>query len=215
MALTFPVALANFQNKLAIRQLDFSLTDGREIAGETRDGEIITIEGMKQRWRGSFTLDGEALAQDDEPGRALIRALSRKGASVLITPMHYVRQSGWVNGTAGTIHDMRNSREMRITGAVENYTGIKRGTFLGWQYGSNPLRYALHQVVETAHANASGITPWFEVTPEIRSGVSIGATVYNEQPVCKAIITPQSMQDGTLGPISAQGSTFDWVQTFR
>ena len=140
--------------------------------------------------------------------------MSRAGASFLFTPLHALKPIAHVTGSSGTISAMQNGREMRVAGLPAGYT-LTAGDFISFPYGSSPTRYAFHQVVETVVANGSGLTGFFEVVPNIRAGALVGAVVTTASPVCKAVIVPGSVRDGTISGVEADGTTFDWTQTLR
>lgn len=84
---------------------------------------------------------------------------------------------------------------------------------LSFAYG-DPARYALHQIVTaTVTANGSGLTPLFEVVPNIRPGAATGLAVVLIRPFCKALILPQRSRPGLSRGLHTSGLAFDWGQT--
>lgn len=213
MAITFPVALATWFDALPLVDINFELGEGM-VSARTAGGEVIASDYATRLWSGSCTVavrqhrDAEALA-------ALGRVLREARATFLATPVHVRRPAGIpVMPASPLIHAMRNGREMRISGLA---TGdrLAPGEFIGWSYGSSPVRRALHQVVEATTADAIGISGWFEVTPPIRDGAVTGTAVTLEAPACVAKVVPGSWRAPQIRRVIAAGFTFDWVQTLR
>lgn len=105
-------------------------------------------------------------------------------------------------------------RELRLQDLPPNYA-LSTGDYLSFTYGSDPTRYALHQVVFGNTADTRGrSTDWIEVTPAIRPGAAVGAAVTLYKPRMKAIVTDV----GSFGSARSgynEGITFSFTQTLR
>jgi hypothetical protein len=68
------------------------------------------------------------------------------------------------------------------------------GDMLQIQHGTDPVRYDLHRVQEGAAADASGITPAFEVRPHLWPGVAVDNVVSVKAPWCLMQIVPDTIE---------------------
>jgi hypothetical protein len=87
-------------------------------------------------------------------------------------------------------------------------------TCWGGQYGSTPVRYALHRVVIGCTASSSGLTPMLEPVPNLRPGAVAGLTVSLIRPACKARLMPEPSYGSGRQTLS-RGASFEFIQTLR
>jgi hypothetical protein len=178
-------------------------------------GQVITASAGAALWTGSLELvPGYHAAQAEIEAR--IARLQRAGVRFLI---HDTRRNGprtdpggiMLGSSTPTIHtlDADNVR-LRITGLPSGYT-LSPGDWIGWSYGSSPTRRALHRVVTGAVADASGLTPLFEVVPHIRPGVVTGAAVQLVRPQMFAQLIGADYGNGV--PLITAGARIDFIQT--
>jgi len=218
MAFVFPLALAGFMDILPIKDMTFDLSEAVETE-ETAGGEILTADLGTRLWHGEVSL---ADMQPDEADHALamLDLLRRAGGSFLChdraRPWPRVDWQGAVlAGFAPTLHSVAAStREVRLAGLPPGYALSHRDA-LGFSYGSNPVRFALHRLVAPVVADGTGLTPLVEVVPNIRPGWAAGAVVNLVKPACKAIIVPKSFQPGRRKARMTTGASFRWQQTLR
>jgi hypothetical protein len=85
---------------------------------------------------------------------------------------------------------------------------------LGFQYGSNPVRYALHRIVVGGTAASGGLTPLMEVVPKLRPGAVAGLPVSLIRPACKARLSPNPSYGAGRQALS-RGASLDFIQTLR
>ncbi|MBB3234444.1 phage tail length tape measure family protein [Phyllobacterium endophyticum] len=71
------------------------------------------------------------------------------------------------------------------------------GDLLSFDYGSNPVRRAMHRIVEASVASGAGVTPVFEVRPHFRVGVAIDIVVTVIKPAVKMRIVPGTLDEGS------------------
>jgi len=214
MALNFPLSLGNFFGGLPVAECSMDLPETRAHT-TTRGGEVRTAEVANRLWRGSVTTPAQTHTEA-EALKARLHLLRNAGGSFFVfnpakpAPAH--DPDGAVLGAATpTIHTL-DHREMRITGLPAGYV-LAAGDYLSFAYG-DPARYALHQIVTaTVTANGSGLTPLFEVVPNIRPGATTGLTVVLIRPFCKALILPQRSRPGLSRGLHTSGLAFDWGQT--
>ena len=217
MALAYPLSFAQFLGALRVEEVTFRLSHPQE---HTRlgDGTIISASLGASLWTGSIRL-----AQANHPRHAqmeaLIALMDQPGATFLC---HDPRQIGPASDPTGTslgsrivtIHSVAaNLRELRITGLPAGYQ-LTAGDMLGFQYGSNPVRHALHRIVVGGASSSSGLTPMLEVVPNLRPGVVAGLQVQLIRPACKARLLPAPSYGSGRQALS-RGASFDFIQTLR
>jgi hypothetical protein len=149
----------------------------------------------------------------------LIGLMDQPGATFLC---HDRRQIGPASDPTGsglgsrtvTIHSVAsNLRELRLTGLPSGYV-LSAGDMLGFQYGSSPVRYALHRIVVGGTASSSGLTPMLELVPNLRPGAVAGMTVSLIRPARKARLLPEPSYGSGRQALS-RGASFDFIQTLR
>lgn len=207
MALTFPLSLASFFDGLAFVSARFTLPEMVE-TNESGGGELIVADYGPRLWEIELQLRSLPRA-DAEALTAKIRRLFGADASFMIGPPA-ARQSV----SDGTISGTQNGREISLAGLSAGQV-VRAGSYLSFTYGSSPTRYALHQAVETATADGSGTTGFFEVVPAVRAGANNGTVVRLASPYCKAVMIPGSMSDLTIRTATAGGLAFRARQTLR
>ena len=217
MPLTYPLSYAQFLGALRVAEVTFRLSHPQE---HTRlgDGTVISASLGASLWTGTIRL-----AQANHPRHAqmeaLIALMDQPGATFLC---HDPRQIGPASDPSGsilgsrtvTIHSVAgNLRELRITGLPSGYV-LSSGDMLSFQYGTNPIRYALHRVVVGAAASSIGLSPMLEVVPNLRPGAVAGLTVTLVRPACKARLLPDPTYGSGRQALS-RGASFDFIQTLR
>jgi hypothetical protein len=217
MALSYPLSFDQFLGLLRVEEVTFRLSHPQE---HTRlgDGTIISASLGASLWTGSVRL-----AQANHPRHAqmeaLIALMDQPGATFLC---HDPRQIGPASDPTGsilgsrtvTIHSVAsNMRELRLTGLPPGYV-LSPGDMLGFQYGSTPVRHALHRNVVGGTASSSGLTPMLEVVPNLRPGAVSGLTVSLTRPACKARLLPDPAY-GSGRQANSRGASFDFIQTLR
>lgn len=96
-----------------------------------------------------------------------------------------------------------DNKRVTISGLPAGYV-LTRGDWFGVDYLS-PSRRALYRVVDaTVTADGDGLTPLFEVSPNIRTGLTAGDSVLLKKPGCNMMILPGSLQDQTDGPTTSR-----------
>lgn len=186
---------------------------------ESGGGDLLTADIGERLWQGEVTL-GKITRAEDADAITLIDVI-RAGKPFLVFD---VRRPGprddltgaSLGSAAVTIHALPvNNRQVRLAGLPAGYT-LQRGDYLGWDYGSAPVRRALHKVVDVSvTADAAGTTPAFEILPNVREGAQLGAAVRLVRPYCTAIIVPGSVTAGTAAATLTEGARFQWRQTLR
>jgi hypothetical protein len=215
MALTFPLPVTWFTG-LPVAESRFDLTAGTQIS-RTRGGAVHVANIAERLWTGSVVLVPRRHA-DAVRIAAQLDALREARGSALIHPYPLAVPASDPGGvllgaSTPTLHTIgTGGRSLRITGLPAGYQ-LRAGDFVGFSYGSDPTRYALHRLVEDATASGAGLTPNAEVVPPIRAGVSTGTAITLIRPAIRAVILP-AQSTGTHRPGLTEGIAFDFVQTF-
>lgn len=215
MALTFPLPVSAFFGGLQVLDaVPPHLPDTRQIS-QTRGGDMLVAGGANRLWQGAVTLNP---ARHDDAGAlaARLMRLTEPGASFLACPVEragpIADPTGAILGAATpTLHSvLAHNRDLRITGLPAGYV-ISAGDYLSFAYGSDPVRYAFHQVVTGATANGAGTTPVIEVMPHVRPGFTVGTSIVLVRPFFKAILRQAGY--GTMRSDFVSGRTLEYVQT--
>jgi hypothetical protein len=217
MALTYPLTFAQFLGALRVEEVTFRMSHPQE---HTRlgDGTVISASLGASLWTGTIRL-APANHPRHAQMEALIGLMDQPGATFLCYDPRYLGPAGDPTGAilgsrTVTIHSVAsNMREFRLTGLPASYV-LSPGDMLGFQYGSNPVRYALHRIVVGGTASSGGLTPLMEVVPNLRSGAVAGLTASLIRPACKARLLPEPTYGAGRQALS-RGASFDFIQTLR
>lgn len=187
MSITHPRTdvMAALKASAASFVLEFRDELARDAAGRTYPREL-----GPPLWRGdivSADLDNDDAAEVE----AIVESLGGSKRPFYVydprRPYPRAHAAGNFNDT-GTISAMQGGNELRLANLDAGFT-LSVGDFLAFDYGAAPSR-ALHRVLETVTADGSGLTPFFEVAPHIRTGASVGSSVTLKQPSMLATIVP-------------------------
>lgn len=218
MAYSFPLTRAQLMDLLPVQEMTFDLPEAMEVS-ETGAGEILTAELGTRLWSGEIRL-GDMTPDEAAEALAMIDVLRQPGASFMVhdiaRPFPRSDLSGAALAGAAPVLDAvhANTREIRLSGLPAGFQ-LRRHDYLAFAYGTNPLRHALHRIAAPASASGTGLTGYFEVSPNIRPGWVTGTTVSLSRAACKAILVPKSVQPGRRRHTLTTGVSFRWVQTLR
>lgn len=219
MALTFPLDRDAFLGFLRVKSMTMTLPDRAEVSN-LRDGSIIRDELGPRLWRGSIQVH-QAPAALTRRFDALINSVNISGGSFLAydvaNPYPANDPDGMVLGSSTVqINSIAgDTTALSLKGLPVGYT-LLMGDRLSFTYGSNPLRYAIHEVAEpSVVADATGVTPEFHVSPAVVPGAAEDMTVELFRPHCKAIIVPGSLRPGRSSLDKTAGASFEFIQTLR
>jgi hypothetical protein len=206
----------SFFDLLRLSRGSFFLNEPTE-ASRLGNGEMITASLGAALWRGEFTAFPQRHSAAAEI-EARIAVLQRPGEFFTL----YDRRAcgprsdllGTVlGGSSPTIYTLdADNKRLTVDGLPAGYE-IQSGDYIGWEYGSNPERKALHRVVTGAIADGGGRTPLFEVAPHIRTGVTVGTAVSLVRPTIKARLLSVTYGRGS-GSIT-DGAQITFTQTLR
>ena len=207
---------STFFGGIKVASARLTLSEPQEI-NRLADGSILKASLGAALWRGQLSLI-PGYHPDQGAIEAKLARLTRAGQTFLAYDTRYdgpaADPEGIILGTnAPTIHALdADNRRMRVAGLPSGYR-LSTGDWIGWTYGSNPVRYALHRIETDAVATSSGITPLFAVEPFIRPGVTVAAPVNLIRPPMKAILTESDY--GSARPLITDGASFSFIQTLR
>lgn len=216
MPQTFPMALADFFEGLPIRAFKPDLTEAMAFS-RTKGGEVLTADMGPRLWTNEIII-GTNYYNRIEQVRARLNLLRSAGRSLLVHSMplkgpQYDPLGSILGASTITLTTVAaNNREINLAGFPVGYQ-LRPGDSLSFTYGSNPLRYAMHQVVNIVTASAGGAMTGVEVVDFIRPGFTLGTQVRLIKPTYKAIVLPGSTEVGESGDMVTQGLKFTVLQT--
>ena len=219
MAFSFPLDLATFMDILPIEEISPATPEQVEI-NQTGGGEVMQADLALMLWQGDIKL-GEMIAADAALMTARLDILRPAGRSFYFCdtrrpgPLTDLTGSG-LGASAPSIYSLAaNNREMRLQGLPVGYR-LSIGDYLAFDYGSTIIRRALHRIVSSPGvAGSGGLGPTFEVSPMIRPGAAVGASVTLIKAACKALIVPNSINVGVTSKTITTGMSFRFMQTLR
>lgn len=217
MALSFPLATADFLDLLPITEISFQISDQVQATG-LGSGEILTAEVAPPLWSGSISLAPmkQRRAADIE---ARLAALSRPGRAFFCYKTTQIGPAAdpigaTLGASAPVLAEIdTGTASLRLGGLPVGYA-ITAGDLLAFPYGT-PTRYALHRAAGAAVADGLGETGFLEVVPPIRAGAAVSAAVALVRPKFKAVIVPGSIDYGTTRAGTVSGISFSFRQTLR
>ena len=181
-----------FFDTLRIASVQWDLEPGHTDT-RTRGGESIRIGFAQPRWVGVVTIKSVAPRQM-APVKALLRALDQPGRYLLA---HDPDHCGPLADPGGVILGAAEPKiatlggdgfSLTLSGLPAGYV-LSVGDHIGWVYGSDPDRYAMHQLETSAVANGAGVTGEIRVVPAIRPGVTAQTPVNLVRPKIKCTLS--------------------------
>jgi hypothetical protein len=220
MALTFPLTLDTLFEGLidSIEVSAFDLPDNVEGSGLTGAGEVLTADAGPRLWQGEIEIARRPHVTSEEI-KARLDLLRYAGRSFLIfNPVKAFPKldpTGAVLGAAQPkIQSLPgNNRELVLYDLPAAYA-LSVGDYLGFSYGTNPVRRALHRLAVGGVASSGGVVT-VEASSFIRNGATAGTVVTLIKPVIKAVIVPGSVSEGKSRRMFTDGIKFSWRQTLR
>ena len=215
----FPLDRDSFMGALKIASMSMAPSDNL-ISTALGDGTVLDDQLGERHWGGTVMVQ-RGSTSDMRRQKALMNIVRTAGATFLAydTSANYPLSDplGFVLGSAAvTLNSVAaDGTALSLAGLPVGYA-LTLGDHLGFQYGSDPVRFALHEVAEpTVLADGSGVTPEFKVTGPVRPGAQIGASVDLVRACCKAKIVPGSYRPSVMLPAGGEGFSFSFIQTTR
>lgn len=131
--------------------------------------------------------------------RALIYVVFSVGGAaqhLLVDDVSFTRYETFNGANAQIASLSGNNKEMSLSALPFGYK-LSGGDLLSFDYGTNPVRRALHRVILPVTASGSGVSPTFEVRPYIRPGATVGLSVTLVKAAAKVRMIPDSFNPGT------------------
>lgn len=218
MPLTFPLPLSEFQERFTIASMRFALPATSQV-DRTAGGGVLKASLGDELWRGSFSIPPTNDRSEAARLDGLISVLDRSGSFFAFDaskPYPAADPDGWIlEGATPSILslDSGDARMVALQGLPAGYD-LTGGDLIGWAFGSDPVRYALHRIISDVTADGTGETQQFEVVPFIDPGAAPGMAVSLIKPVIKAVMEPDPGY-AQHRPVVASGQQFSFVQTKR
>lgn len=218
MAYSFPLSVTDFMRALPIAEISFDTPEQVEV-NQTAGGEIITADLAPMLWQGEVRLGtmthveashADVMLDLLRPAGRMFYAYDTRRPAPLADPAGLI-----LGATVPTIASLiSGNRELTLAGLPAWYV-LSRGDYLAFDYGS-PARRALHKVVtEQVQAGSTGTTGAIEVTPMIRPGASIGASVTLVRASCLARLVPNTVSKGQSIRTITRDASFRFIQSLR
>lgn len=215
----FPLPLAEFQDRLLLADMPFDLPEQVEMSG-LASGEILSARVGPDLWTGEMFW-GRVLDEELREQKALVNLVRAGGSFMLADPKRrypLADPGGVILGAAAPVIgvlDAGDARMIGLSGLPQGYV-LSTGDLLAFEYGSDPVRRALHEVSRgPVTADALGATGLFEVRPHLRPGALVGTGITLVSPACKAIMVPGSFQPGRARSRVTDGMALRWIQSLR
>lgn len=199
MSISFP--LTTLFDVARISDQSFSLTSRQELS-RMASGITIAKDFGSALWTATYTT--AQMANDD--ALTLEAKLNALDGSIQlfegfdlrrVNPKAYPDGTGANNGVLASVN--ANNKALALSGLAAGQV-ITPGDYLAFDYGTSR---ALHQAVEGATANGSGVTAQFEVRPHIRPGWTISPTtnVTLKSPRGQFVMLPNTVSSKSSGAL--------------
>lgn len=216
MALPSMIPWFDFFNLLKIARAQFDLPSSLVIT-RSAGGDVMRSDRGARLWRVNCAMPPLRNADAAEV-RAMMHYLRGAGTTCVVRPKPnpypaYDPDGTILGASAVTIYDLiAGNRELRLQGLPAGYV-LTPGDYLSFNYGTDPIRYAFHQIVVGGTTAGTGITPNIEVVPPIRPGAAVGEAVRLGRPLMKTVVVDGDI--GTSGPRITDGMSLTLQQTLR
>lgn len=207
MAYTFPLAIGEFAGLLPVSSFRWVLERFEETSG-TAFGDILTSEIAAPKWRAEVGLRPMPVTEANDL-QAMFEVLGSSNTFDLYDLRKCFPASDpggdAIAGHVLTIHAVGTSA-LRLAGLPNGYR-LTRGDMVTVLYGPAPQRRALYRIAEDAIAQPSGITPWFEVRPHIKTGTVAGDVASVWRPAARMQVTSYDPGDRAGRYVGGMGFT--------
>lgn len=215
-AITFPLSLADFADLLSIESVTPAMKRNDQIDG-LESGLILASETAPAL--RTMTVKIRPLAYDEDADvSALIEALdgSINPFYMYQPPRLYPRADptgALLGASVVTIGELdADNKRMTLHGLPVGYK-ISRGDCLSFNFSAGTLR-AYHRVVSAdilADIDGHAVV---EVRPHFNPGTVLGTVVTLKKPAFKAIMIPDSYNEGDVGGTKVTGKSFQIIQRY-
>lgn len=221
MALTIPVPLSEFWDAIPLAfSSTFEPMEAMSV-NRTGGGQVLVSSSGQRLWAGSATF-GLTHASERRQASAMLNAVRQPGFPFLC----YDKKRPYPLADPGGL--ILGSRPIRILSSSANDLGsvsliglpafykLTAGDLLGYTYGSNPVRYHLHEIARDEVASDVGKTDLMPVTPFLPTALAIGTPVTLIKPPMVAKYDPDTFDPGQGRNAGVEaGRSFRFVQTLE
>ena len=218
MSLSFPLSNAALADRLPIQSVRWWL-EGQEEYSSLGSGEFLAADLGPKLWKGEVGIAPMYHAAALEIQSRIEALDGSMNSFYLYDPRaRYPRNDpdGTILGAATPVIASlgANNKSLTVSGLPAGYV-LTAGGMFHFDYGTSPVRRALHRIVETVTANGSGVTPNFEVRPHFAPGAAVALALKFIDPSAKVRIVPRSFEPGTgqAGTRRTEGMSFQVQQT--
>lgn len=218
MALTFPLPLDEFFDGLPIGGGVVDLDEAMEMS-ENGKGEILTSTMGNRLWKADFEIRSCSY-REAEAIKAKLDTLRYPARSLFVRPSPDIGPANDPDGSilgalTVTIANVAGNNRDVLVGPLPAGFVIKSGDYLSYEYGANPIRYALHQIVSDGVVGIDGFV-LLETSSFIQPGwVAFNTAIRLIRPFFKAVLVPGSVNPGRKSQQRVEGMSFSVIQTFR
>lgn len=213
MAISNPVTVPEFQEKMRVTNISWDLNERLEVNEMQSRGVISSLMG-EPIWEGR--LQTRPLRVDNNAFEAeALMDLIKRGRKFLLTPPHKKYPYAYLDGSnpqgSITLTAVSASRQEVTFGGFDAGFQLTAGDLFSFTFGG---RFYFHRVLETVVAAGNGSVTNITVAPAISENVTPPtATVTFDAPIIQAVYRPgtHSGQD-FFGPMGS-GFSFNWVQS--
>lgn len=214
-AITFPLALADFAEKLGIQSVTPEMQRNDQIDG-LESGLILASETAPPLRKYTVNIRSCEYGESDQID-AIVESLdgSLQPFYMFLPPRLYPQAdpTGAILGASAvtiSVLDADNKR-MTLAGLPAAYK-LTSGDFLSFAFGGAANLYALHRIVNGAVA--AGGTAQIEVRPHIHPGTVTTTPVKLIKPMMKAIMVPGSYNYGEVRAQRVEGKSFQIIERY-
>lgn len=216
MAITFPLAIQGFAVLLQpyVSEFRFFLDRFQEVSGTST--HTLVAEMAPARWRAVVQLR-PMLQTEAADIQALIEVIEGAGSSGTFE-MYDLRKAGAkLDRNGGVVNGAGDDQIVHSVGAkalrvqlLPGHYVLSRGDLISVKYRTS--KRALYRVLETVSANASGLTPAFDVEPGVKLGTAPGNQVQIYRARANMMIQPGSFSVGPTAGRFVTGMSFTAIE---
>lgn len=215
MALSFPLATSGLAELLKVQSATFRVADFVQVSG-VAIGDIITSRFAWPKWVASVQLVPMEVTEARKI-HAILDAVGLTNQFFLYdTEAPYPADDPAGLGLAGAAPKISSfgSSTLRIKDLPAGYQ-LRAGDMVGFSYGADPVRYALHRLCQDTQASGGGLAASVTVVPPVR-GAEADLAVTLIRPAIKMKLLPGSFEpgasEGTVEFKLRSGMKFDAIE---
>jgi hypothetical protein len=198
MSISYPLdILASFPGW----SIEFELL-WRQEQSRQANGRTIVKDFGSPLWRATY--QSRSLAPNDldawkarlallENGLQTFKGIPLSRCFPILYPSGSWPTGGSFDGVSATIASINVNNKALAVDMLPAGFAFSVGDYISIAYSSSPTKYGLHQVMEAATADGSGLTPEFEVRPHLWPGMAVNDLVSVKRPMCPMAIVPGSI----------------------